>query len=412
MHTGDIGTVLLQLAILLLAAKVGAGLAVRLGQPAVLGELLVGVAMGNAALAGLPWAEAVAQSPAIVFLGQLGVILLLFEIGLESTIAQMLKVGPASMLVVLFESGGTFVLGWVAGALLLPGSSPYVHAFLGATLTATSIGITVRVLKDQGVAGRTESRIVVAAAVLDDVVALVVLATAVGAITSAGQGGIMSFAATGAILGKATAFLVGSLVIGTIVSPRIFRLASSLRTKGMLLALSLAICFSLSWLAALASLAPLMGAFAAGLILKKVAYRDLADRGRHDLRALVGPISSFLVPIFFVLMGAHTDLRAFLQPRVLLLALALTAGVAIAASGVALVLRILLPRVNPLPVAIGMMPRGEVTLIFAGIGLSLNIAGVPVFNREIFSAVVAMVFLTAVMTPPLLAWSFKRRQRT
>jgi len=407
-HVDPTAGIILRLAVILFAAKLGAGLAVRLNQPPVFGELLAGVALGNAALVGVPWLAGVTTPAAIALLGQFGVILLLFEIGLESTIAQMLKVGPASLFVVLFENGGTFVLGWAAGALLLPESSSYVHAFLGATVTATSIGITARVLKDQGVANRTESRIVMGAAVLDDVVALVALATAVGAISSAGQGTVLSVSATGAILGKATAFLVGSLVIGTIVSPRIFRLASAVWTHGMLLALSLAICFTLSWLASVAGLAPLMGAFAAGLILKKVAYKDLAERSEHSLRDLVSPISSFLVPIFFVVMGAHTDLRAFLQPGVLLLAGALTAGVAIGAVGVALAVRMVLPRVDAIPIAIGMMPRGEVVLIFAGMGLSLTVGGAPVYTAETFSAIVAMVFLTAMATPPLLAWSFRR----
>lgn len=364
--------------------------------------------MGNAALAGLPWLTTITAPPSIKLLGELGVILLLFEIGLESTIPQMLRVGPASMLVVFFESGGTFVLGWVAAALLLPASSSYVHGFVGATLTATSVGITGRVLKDQGLIRRPESRIVMGAAVLDDVVALVVLATAVGAITSAGHGAGLSVLATGAILAKATVFLAGSLVIGTLISPRIFKLASNLRTHGLLLALSLAICFALSWLAAAASLAPLIGAFAAGLILKKAIYKDLTDGGKHALHDLVNPISSFLVPIFFVLMGAHTDLRAFAQPATLGLGVALTAGVAITATGVATILRFLMPGVKGLSVAIGMIPRGEVTLIFASTGLGLTISGIPVVSPQTFSALVIMVFLTALMTPPLLKWSFGR----
>jgi len=403
-----VASVLLWLAVILFAAKLGAGLAVRFGQPPVLGELLAGVVLGNAALAGVPWAGTITDSPSIALFGQLGVILLLFEVGLGTTVAEMLQAGPSALLVACLGTTGTFVLGYAAGALLLPGASHYIHAFLGVTLTATSIGITVRVLYDRRLIRRPEARVILGAAVIDDVIGLVLLATIAAAITAAGQGEAVTVGATGVILSKAVAFLVGSLVIGSAVSPRIFALGARLPVHGVLLATSLGICFALSWLASISGLAPIIGAFAAGVILKKVHYKDFADRGERNLEHLIRPISSFLAPIFFVLVGARTDLTAFARPGVLALAAALT-GAAVVGK-LACALGVVDRRARRFPVAAGMMPRGEVSLIVASMGLGLAVGGEPVINAETFSAIVAMVFVTAMATPPLLAWSFRRRQ--
>jgi Kef-type K+ transport system membrane component KefB len=202
---------------------------------------------------------------------------------------------------------------------------------------------------------------------------------------------------------------VGSLALGVYLSPRLFRLASKLRARGVLLSLGLAFCFLLSWLASVIGLAPIVGAFAAGLILEDVHYRDFVDRGEHGLEELIHPISAFLVPIFFVLMGMRTDLGVFAEPGVLGLAAALTAaavlGKQLCAAGV------WGKGVDRLTVGIGMIPRGEVGLIFANIGLALVVAGERIIDQATFSAVVVMVILTTLITPPALKWSLGRSAR-
>jgi Kef-type K+ transport system membrane component KefB len=398
--------VLLAVAVILAVAKLGGDLAVRVGQPAVLGELVGGVLAGNLGLVGLHQLEPIASNPEVDLLSQLGVVILLFEVGLESTVAQMLKVGLSSLLVASLGVAAPFALGWGVGAWLLPEAGPYVHAFLGATLTATSVGITARVLQDLGKSQTTEARIILGAAVLDDVMGLVILAVVSGVIAAAAGGGEMSGGDVAWTVTKAVGFLGGALWLGTIVSRPLFRVASMLRARGVLLALGLAFCFVLSWLASRIGLAPIVGAFAAGLILEDVHYRDFRDRGEHGLEELVAPISSFLVPIFFVLMGMRTDLRSFAQPGVGLLALGLVvagiAGKQICGFGV------LGKGVDRLSVGIGMIPRGEVGLIFANIGVTLAIDGEPIVSRATFSAVVVMVIVTTVVTPPALKWSLGR----
>ncbi|MFN7974755.1 MAG: cation:proton antiporter [Acidobacteriota bacterium] len=297
----------------------------------------------------------------------------------------------------------------MVGALLLPCASAYVHAFLGATLTATSVGITARVLKDLDHSKSAEARVILGAAVIDDVLGLLILAVVGAVIASAASGTSLGGAAIAWHLIKATAFLAGSLLLGLLLSPRLFRVASRLRVHGVLLATGLAVCFVLSYLADVLGLAPIVGAFAAGLILEDVHYRDFVDRGEHGLEEMVEPISSFLVPIFFVTMGMRTDLRSFAQPGVLGLAAALTA--AAIAGKQACAAGVVGKGIDQLSVGIGMIPRGEVGLIFANIGLSLSIAGERIITPETYAAVVVMVVITTMVTPPALKWSLARASR-
>ncbi|MDI1478800.1 cation:proton antiporter [Polyangium sp. y55x31] len=405
-HADPIGAVVLYLAVILAAAKLGGDLAVRIGQPAVLGELVFGVLLGNLGALGFSGFEPIKTDPNIDMLSRLGVLVLLFEVGLESTVAQMLKVGLTSFVVAMLGVVAPFALGWLFGAWILPGASPYVHAFLGATLTATSVGITARVLQDLKESQSPEARIILGAAVIDDVLGLVILAVVTGIIGAADRGGSMSYGEIGIVFGKALVFLVGSLVVGAKVSRRLFPIASRLRARGVLLALGLAFCFLFAWIAGLIGLAPIVGAFAAGLVLEDMHFRDFTTRGESTLEHLIQPISSFLVPIFFVLMGMRTDLGAFAQPGVPLLAAALTVaailGKQVCSLGVG-------KGVDRLTIGIGMVPRGEVGLIFASIGQSLTVGGKPVVDGAVFSAVVAMVIVTTMVTPPALKWSLSRR---
>ena len=275
-------------------------------------------------MAGFSGLDYLKSDAAVDMLARLGVLLLLFQVGLESTVAQMLQVGVSSFLVASLGVTGSFVLGWGVGAWLLPGASAYAHLFLGATLTATSVGITARVFKDLKRSQSKEATVILGAAVIDDVLGLVILAVVTGVIAAANHGGTLSYGAIGIVLAKASLFLFGSLALGIYLAPRLISLASKLKPGGALLAVGLVFCFLLSWLSNAIGLAPIIGAFAAGLVLEDLHYRDFVDRGEHTLEELVEPIASFLVPVFFVLMGIRTDLAAFTHPGVLGLAAALT----------------------------------------------------------------------------------------
>lgn len=408
-HVDPSAAVVLRLALILLAAKLGSDLAVRLGQPAVLGELTMGVILGNLGVFGGHFFDVFKTDPAIDLLARLGVLLLLFEVGLESTVGQMLEVGVSSFLVAILGVIAPFALGWGVGALFLPGSSVYVHAFLGATLSATSVGITARVLKDLGKSQTNEARIILGAAVIDDVLGLTILAVVTGMIAAADRGGALSYGTIALILVKAVVFLVASLAIGVRFSPRLFRVAAKLQARGVLLAVGLAFCFLLAWLANFIGLAPIVGAFAAGLILEDVHYKEFTDRGEHSLEELIAPISSFLAPVFFVVMGLRTELAVFADLRVLGLAGALTVAAVLGKQICSL--GVIGKGVDRLSVGLGMIPRGEVGLIFANIGATLTLGGKPVVSREEFSAVVVMVIVTTMLTPPALKWSLGRERR-
>jgi Kef-type K+ transport system membrane component KefB len=319
----------------------------------------------------------------------------------------MLQVGLSAAFVATLGVIGPLILGWGVGAWLLPGASVYAHAFLGATLTATSVGITARVLKDLGKSQGKETRVILGAAVIDDVQGLVILAVVSGTIAAANHGLGLSITDIGWVVAKASLFLFGALVLGLYLSPRLFSVASGLQPSGVLLAVGLAFCFLLAWLANRIGLAPIVGAFAAGLVLEELHYRDFTDRGEHSLQHLVEPIASFLVPVFFVLMGIRTDLHVLMKPGVLGLAAALTAAAILGKQFC--MLGVIGQGVDWLSVGIGMIPRGEVGLIFANMGLTLTVAGKPIVDQKVFSAIVIMVITTTLVTPPALKWSFERR---
>jgi Kef-type K+ transport system membrane component KefB len=400
----------LALAVILTAAKLGGDAAERIGQPAVLGELVVGVLVGNLSLLGIDWFQFITANTTIGVLAQLGAVILLFEVGLESTVRDMMQVGLRSLLVAVLGVVTPWALGWWVGALLLPEHSVYVHVFLGAALTATSVGITARVLKDLGHAQAPEARIILGAAVIDDVLGLVVLAAVAAVITAADSGAALSYGALALVLGKALVFLFGSLSLGVVFSPRLFTFTSRLRGSGVLLATALVFCFTLAWLASAIGLAPIVGAYAAGLILEDVHYRDFAAKEERQLEDLVRPISSFLVPVFFVLMGMRVDLSTLMRPEILGLAGLLTVAAMLGKQACAL--GALGSKLDWLSIGIGMIPRGEVGLIFASIGLTLVVHGEHIIDSATYSAVVIMVMLTTLVTPPALKWSLARGARS
>ena len=402
--------ILVGLAVMLVVAKLGGELFERINQPAVLGELIGGIIIGNLVLLGFNAAEALKTDAVIAALAQLGVILLLFEVGLESNLGKMLEVGWSSLFVAVAGIAAPLLLGWGVSAYFLPAESRLVHVFIGSVLCATSVGITARVLKDLGKLSLRESRIILGAAVIDDVIGLMILAVVIGAVTATMAGGSLSFVHIFWIAAKTAAFFVSAFALGHYVVPHIFHGAGKLRSRGVLLVLSIAFCFWLSWLATKVELAAIVGAFAAGLVLDEVHFKLFKQRGEHDLGELLDPVTTFLVPIFFVLMGMKVDLRVFARPQLIGFAVALTLAAIVGKQICSLV--VAERGLNRLAIGLGMIPRGEVGLIIAGIGATLMLPGAgvpePVVSTATFGAIVIMVIVTTLVTPPLLKWSLAR----
>ncbi|MFA7286328.1 MAG: cation:proton antiporter [Patescibacteria group bacterium] len=420
----NIATVFLWIAILLLAAKFS-GFVAAFGQPAVLGELLIGVFLGNLALIGINFFEPIAQNEIIHFLAELGVVILLFQIGLESNIAEMQRTGPRAVIVAVVGVIVPFVLGtYVVGPWLFPELSLNAHLFLGATLTATSVGITGRVFKDLHFIKEPEAQIVLGAAVIDDVLGLIILAIVSAIVTL----GAVSFGAVSFIIGKAVLFLVGAIVVGQLAAPRIGRLFSLIST-GVGMKFTLAVSFGLvfSYLASAIGLAPIVGAFAAGLILDSVHFQYFKDpkvirdvrkyiagcdettrvgieaiiepHAKRHLDSIVEPVGYLVVPIFFVVTGMNVNVATFTNPRLLVLALAVTVVAFIGKLAAGLVAG----PVRKLIVGFGMVPRGEVGLIFATVGRSLGVV-----SEDVYSVIVIMVIVTTIFTPPILTRLIKQ----
>lgn len=398
---------LFYLVAILLAAKLIGHFGVLLGQPAVLGELCAGILLGNLHLLGIDWLDGIATDPYVDILAKIGVVVLLFSVGLESTIRDILRVGLSSLLVAFFGVGAPFALGWAVGAWLIPGHSLYAHLFLGATLCATSVGITARVLRDIGKSRAKEAQIILGAAVIDDVLGLIILATVTGIIVAADKGEQLSPWVQATITLKAGGFLAIALMLGSFLTPKIFGRAAKLRGPGVLLGISLAFCFLLSYLSGVAGLAPIVGAFAAGLILEPFHFQEFGERKIHHLENALRPLMDFLVPIFFVQMGAKVDLRVFHSPDALFLALALTVAAILGKQLCSL--GVLGKGINRWAVGFGMIPRGEVGLIFASIGASLILSGERIIDDTTYSAVVIMVLVTTLITPPLLKYALALR---
>lgn len=404
--------VLVGIAVIWIVAKICGEVFERFGQPAVLGELFGGILLGNLVLVGVVIAEPLKTNAVIYALAEIGVIVLLFEVGLESNLGEMLEVGWSSLLVALLGVIAPFFLGWTVAAYFIPDAPRLAHIFIGATLCATSVGITARVLKDMQRLGTREARIILGAAIIDDVLGLLILAAVTGAIRATGAGASLSVAGIAWIAAKSLLFLIGAIVVGHYVVPRLLRGIGRFESRGVLLALSLAFCFLLAWGAKQVGLAEIIGAFAAGLLLDEVHFKQVPKHEKRDLEQLLAPISSLLAPIFFVLMGLKVDLRAFMRLDLLGFALVLTLA---AIMGKQLCsLGVTERGVNRWAVGLGMIPRGEVGLIFAGIGATLLLpdargVNAPVIDANVFGVIVIMVIITTLLTPPALKWSMARK---
>jgi len=402
MHDPLAGTLML-LALLWLSAKLGGELAVRLTLPAVTGELAVGIALAALHRLWPPFLD-VAASPEAELLGGLGVVVLMFAVGLESTVPQMLKVGLASLRVAVIGVLVPMAAGLVGAWLLLPEEVPFVvDLFIGACLCATSIGISAQVLREKGASDSLEGRIIAGAAVVDDVLGLLVLVAVSGLVgASAGRSLGPELLRTMAL---ALGFLAFAFTIGRLATPRLFSLASRFRGEQVLLPLGLGFAFLLAWLGSLAGLASIVGAYAAGLILEPAHIVDLERRERHTLEDLIHPLVSVLSPLFFVLMGAKVDPMSLLRPTTLefaaLLALLGIAGKFLAGFGGGRAVR-------PTVVGWGMVPRGEVGLIFVATGAHLQFHGAPLLSPDIQAGIIGALILTTVAGPVGLGWVLRR----
>ncbi|MFH1892131.1 MAG: cation:proton antiporter [Candidatus Zixiibacteriota bacterium] len=403
--------VLFALIVILITAKLGGDVLERFRQPAVLGELVIGVIIGNLTLFNFHGLDFLKTNASLEVLAEIGVIILLFEVGLETKIRDMLSVGTTAFAVASLGVIAPFFLGWGVAVYFLPDESIYTHVFVGATLCATSVGITARVLSDIGKVKSKEGQIILGAAVIDDIMGLVVLSVVTGLISAAASGndGGVGSGTILLVVGKAVAFILGALFIGSLLVPHIFRFSLRVKGKGVLLSLALAICFLLAWLAEQIGLAAIVGAFAAGLLMDEVHFKGYSDRGEHHLEDLIKPISLFLVPIFFVRMGLLVDLRTFSDPSILGFAGVLTIAAIIGKQACSL--GVWKKGTNKLAIGLGMIPRGEVGLIFAKIGAGLTLAGVAIVSASTYSAVVIMVIVTTLVTPPLLKVSLLRKKK-
>jgi Kef-type K+ transport system membrane component KefB len=373
---------LLVLVVMLGVGKLAGALAQRAGQPAVLGELIGGVLVGKSVLGLVD-----AGSEAIQLMSELGVVILLFAIGLETDLGRLLKVGATSLVVAIVGVIVPFVLGFAACRLL--GLTNLVSIMAGATLTATSVGITARVLGDLGRLHDEEGQIILGAAVLDDVLGLVVLTVVAGL----AEGREITWGGTLLTTVAAIGFLAATLIIGRLVVPRVSHWARRLALPGTPASLALLGAFGLAWLADRCGSALVIGAFAAGLLVVSIPEAHKIERGVTEL-------GHFFIPLFFVTVGASVNLRA-LDPLKPDGRFALAIGVVLIAVGVAGKLAAgYAPfwfRGRKAVIGVGMIPRGEVGVIFAQMGLAAG-----VFDAGFFGAITLMVMVTTLLAPPLL----------
>jgi Kef-type K+ transport system membrane component KefB len=414
--------VLLSLVVVYLASKIGGEVCARINLPPVLGELVGGVVVGVSALHLLVFPEGgadsstsvimnfmqmttglgpeaiaslfSAQSEVISVLAELGVVILLFEIGLESDLKELIRVGPQAAVVAVVGVAAPFAAG-TAGLITIFGVPTVPAIFAGAALTATSIGITARVLAEIQRLSSREGQIIIGAAVLDDVLGIIVLAV----VASLAKTGEIEVTNVVYLIVSATVFLVGSILLGRFLSPFFVSLVNQLKTRGQLLISALIFAFILSYVAAAIQLEAILGAFAAGLILAETEKRG-------ELEEQIIPIADMLVPIFFVTVGARTDIGvlnpAIPSNREGLIMAAFLIVVAILGKVITGLTVFGLPNINRLAIGVGMIPRGEVGLVFAGVGSASG-----VLSKPLEAAIIVMVILTTFVAPPLLRIVFQ-----
>jgi Kef-type K+ transport system membrane component KefB len=372
----DVAQFLLALIAIFVAAKVFGEIAERLGQPAVLGELVGGVIVG---VSGLHLVDP--HDATIHLLSELGVILLLFLIGLETDLRKLMEVGGSASAVaivgVLLPLAGGIAFGQFLGLRMM------VSVFLGASLTATSVGITARVLSDLGHLKDDESQVILGAAVVDDIIGLVLL-TLVGTLAA---GGALTFLGVGRVILVAFGFVIAAILVGSQLAPRLIRVIDRIEMRRGLFFSSVVFMLLLAYIAQKVGSAIIIGSFAAGLVLARTERGREIEREVHD-------VAQFFIPIFFVVVGAAVDVKS-MRGELLWIGLGLTViGILGKVAAGYVVWKKGLRRTV---IGVGMIPRGEVGLIFAQIGLTTQL-----LSAGLYSAVALMVMLTTFITPPLL----------
>jgi Kef-type K+ transport system membrane component KefB len=391
------GELLMVLAVMWLLAKVGTELCHRLNLPRVVGELGAGLLLAVLAKRFPGIVPEPAAYPVMASLAEIGIVVLMFAVGLESTVPQMVRVGVPSLRVAVLGMAFPMALGLLGSLLLLPAGTPWVLGlFIGACLCATSIGITAQVLEEKGAAQTREGRVILGAAVLDDVLGLLVLVFVSGMVAVTGTGGPLPWGSLARTLGLALGFLAVSFTLGRYVTPHFFHLADRFRSEQVLLPLSLGFAFLLAWLGSLAGLATIVGAYAAGLILEPAHINHLEEKELHSLQELLRPLVVSLSPIFFVLMGASVDPTVLLAPETLGLAVVLAAlgilGKFVAGYGAGKGLRASV-------IGWGMVPRGEVGLIFVAAGSHLQEGGQALLSPQVQAGILGAILLTTIAGP-------------
>ena len=375
----SVSSVLLDILIVLIAARVAAEIAERIGFPPVVAEILAGVVIGPSAL------DLVGTEQTLRVLGEIGVILLLLQVGMGMDLAELGAVGRASVLVAVVGVVVPMAAGF--GVAETFSYDPKISLFLGAALAATSVGITARVFSDLRALATVEARTVLGAAVADDVLGLVILTVVVRLVT---EGSVSVLSVLG-IFALAIFFLVATTVVGARTAPPLFQfLQTSARSTGTVVVIALAFTLAFAELADAAQLAPIVGAFVAGLSLSR---SSVSDRITRDL----APVGHLFIPVFFLQIGIDADIGSFLDPKVLAIAAALLT-VAVIGKLVAAVGAAGSPGDKRL-IGMGMIPRGEVGLIFATIGLQEH-----VLSQEQYAALLLVVLASTLIAPPLLRW--------
>jgi Kef-type K+ transport system membrane component KefB len=389
--------VIFDLIVVLLAAKIGGWLAEKIGQPSVLGELLVGLILGPSLLGFInPFAEgenAKIVFEILTFLGKIGIMLLLFQVGLESNIYKLIKCGITSLIVATIGVTFPIILGF-AFCFYILGLSLLTSIFIGATLVATSVGITMRVLRDNRKLNSNEGRIILGAAVIDDVMGLVILSAAMALVTNMNISFSDLLVNTIKSMLFAVIFLVGSIWIGIKFVPKIFRWSNKLKIRRTFVISSFIIMLIYGYAANLTGLAPIVGAFAAGLIFERSEEKEhFEDR--------IKPVANIFVPVFFVMAGVYMNVYTFgnLSNLLIIISILSIAIFGKMISGLGAIKK----KVNKLTIGIGMIPRGEVGLIAASYGLATK-----VFTNEIYSILILVIMLTTFITPPLLVRAAKK----
>lgn len=374
----DITEILRDILVVLVAAKLAAEVAERVGVPPVIGEILAGILVGPSLLGLVGSGDEVLRT-----LGEIGVILLLLEVGMEMNLGELGRVGRASLLVATVGVVAPMVLGVAAMQLL--GHDINTSLFIGAALTATSVGITARVFGDLRALATTEARVVLGAAVADDVMGLVVLTVVVRLVT---EGSVSVLSVLG-IVGIALAFLLVSATAGLRVAPLLFGAIERVsRSTGTMIAIALAFTLAFAELASLARLAPIVGAFVAGLALGRSRQRERIGRE-------LAPVGHLFIPVFFLQIGIDVDVSSFVDVGVLM-----TAAVLLIVATVGKLLSPLGAAGTPGDrwlIGFGMLPRGEVGLIFATIGLQSGL-----LQSDLYAALLLVILITTLVTPQLL----------